>query len=243
MARQKDMKVTGTYDGIIYYRLYENLYCMRTVPAVVRQTEATKASAADLGTKSRSASLIKNGFASLINDNKDARMWSRLVSAEGKAMQADTKNPKGKLCVQNGDPGYLLNFQFNARAETSRILKVKPYVDLSEDGQVIFKPPELIPQKDNRAPKGTDVTVITVQSSFFGFAAFNCRASAIQEIVIPYTNEFFPSGSLRFTSETTSGGMAMLAFSINFYRKHGSFLTMLTDKRFGGATVAGIKKF
>jgi len=242
MAVQKGLFLIGTYDGLIYYRESEGLYCVRRVPAQVRQSAATKAAAAELGTKSRSASLIKNTFGSLIGGNKDKRMWGRLLTAVGKVMEADTSDAKGERCVQHGNLDFLLNFQFNAEADTRKVLKVQPETDLSRAGEAGFLLPELVPYRDIRVPKGTDTVVISCQAAVLDFTAFSSEVSTAGEIVIPYTDTLYPARYLHFDYELKTGNVVMLVFALDFFRKNGSFLMPIVDKRFQAAAIAGVEK-
>ena len=242
MAVQKGLFLVGTYDGLIYYRRSEGLYCVRRVPAEVRQSAATKAAAADLGTKSRSASLIKNAFGPLIGSNKDKRMWSRLLTAVGKVMEADTSDAKGKRCVPHGNLDFLAGFQFNAEAETGKVLKVQPEADFSQAGKAGFRLPELVPQRDMRVPKGADTVVISCQAAVLDFAEFSSEVSAAGEIIIPYTDALYPARYLQFDYEAEAGNAAILAFAVNFFKKNGNFLMPVVDNRFQAAVIAGVKK-
>lgn len=242
MAVQKGLFFIGTYDGLIYYQKSEGLYCVRRVPAEVRQSEATKAAAAELGTKSRSASLIKNTFGSLIEGNKDKRMWSRLLTAVGKVMAADTSDAKGKRCVQHGNLDFLSGFQFNAAADTRKVLKVQPKTDLSRAGEAEFLLPELVPYRDIRVPKGTDTVVISCQAAVFDFNAFSSKVSTAEEIIIPYTDTIYAARQVQCGYEVKAGNAVLLVFALNFFRKNGSFLMPIVDKRFQAVAIAGAEK-
>src|SRR5665213_3254549 len=65
MGKQTNIKLRGTVENIIYYQ-WKGIHCIRTVPARVRQTKATKKAATDFGMAVKSSAVARSMFSKLM---------------------------------------------------------------------------------------------------------------------------------------------------------------------------------
>ncbi|HVI49046.1 MAG TPA: hypothetical protein VM802_29540 [Chitinophaga sp.] len=128
MAKQTSFfTFTGKLGNLIGYRR-SNEYFLRSMPANVRQTAATRRAAQRFGLASRKGALIRNTFSGRLDVHGDSGHINRLTSALIPSAGKDTS------CIAG--------FRFNQRTGTDRFLTSVPR--LSRNG-ILHIPPQTLP--------------------------------------------------------------------------------------------------
>src|SRR5665213_1153418 len=90
MGKQTNIKLRGTVENIIYYQ-WKGIHCIRTVPARVRQTKATKKAATDFGMAVKSSAVARSMFSKLMPQQPAGR--SVIYKVDGAFRQWLQGNP------------------------------------------------------------------------------------------------------------------------------------------------------
>ncbi|HVI45828.1 MAG TPA: hypothetical protein VM802_13220 [Chitinophaga sp.] len=128
MAKQISIiTFTGRLGNLIGYRR-NGQHCLRSMPAIVRQTAATRKAAQRFGMASKRGALIRHAFYGQMDLSCDTGHINRLTSALIPSAGHDTQNITG--------------FRFNRHTGTNRFLPLAPR--LSRDG-ILHIPPQTLP--------------------------------------------------------------------------------------------------
>ncbi|HVI44854.1 MAG TPA: hypothetical protein VM802_08285 [Chitinophaga sp.] len=148
MAKQLSIiTFTGRLGNLIGYRR-NGTHCLRSMPAIVRQTAATRKAAQRFGMASKRGALIRNAFSGKLDVTCDGGHINRLTSALIPSAGNDTSS--------------ITNFRFNRYTGTDSLLPLTPR--LSRNG-VLHIPPQTLP-----AHKGISMLEIKVVASRIHFA-------------------------------------------------------------------------
>ncbi len=88
MGKQTNIKLRGTVENTIYYQ-WRDIHCIRTVPARVRQTKATKKAATNFGIAVKSSAVVRSMFSKLMPQQPAATLSSiRWMALSGDGCRA-----------------------------------------------------------------------------------------------------------------------------------------------------------
>jgi hypothetical protein len=125
MGKQEGLyKFTGQLKGIIGYKS-KNDYLVRSAPATVRQSAATKRAARDFGTASKAGKLIRHGLQVSYN----TKSTNRLNKALGEIVRADDLNMAGQRGIRATNIQSLNGFQFNKTMNISKFINSDPVIN------------------------------------------------------------------------------------------------------------------
>jgi hypothetical protein len=120
MAKQEGLyKFTGQLRGVIGYKS-EKEYRVRSAPATIRQSPATKRAARDFGTASTAAKLIRHGL-QVPYANKST---NRLNKALGEIVRADDIHMAGQRTVRTTNIQSLNGFRFNEAMSIGKFINM-----------------------------------------------------------------------------------------------------------------------
>ena len=126
MAKQTGLfKFTGKLDNVIGYRR-NGVHFLRSMPAAVRQTKATRQASRNFGIASRRGKLVRKAFAGQLDMRSDGTLVNRL----------------NKALIQSGLQG-MKRFQFNRHTGLAKFFAISP--ELSDDG-ILRIPAQELPQ-------------------------------------------------------------------------------------------------
>lgn len=182
MAIQKDTQYIGTFGNLIFYK-WMGLYCIRTLPSSVRQSEPTKQAALNFGKVSSRSKMIRDHFAGFIAAPKDKEMQKRLkkVLLEG----INLKEPAiGEL------QSHPLNFfRFNEALLLEQCLGFKMQISERAQGGYTVGIPSINPLRQVKAPRGISRMQVEISAFSFSFDHEQTSGSTAVILNIPYTNE------------------------------------------------------
>jgi hypothetical protein len=136
-------------------------------PTVLEFTTATK-----------SSSLIKNGFSTVIRDCPDCRRTGLLTRAVMQVMHSDVINNWGQRNVRDGDLHLLTGYEFNERNPVERILRDKAHATINPvTGFCLVTIPTLVPEDDLYYAGSYTHVRFTVAAGCFDFEQENCQTS------------------------------------------------------------------
>ena len=134
MGKQEGLyKFTGQLKGIIGYKSKKD-YLVRSAPANVRQSAATKRAARDFGTASKAGKLIRHGLQIPYN----TKSTNRLNKALGEIVRADDLHMAGQRAVRATNIQSLNGFQFNKTMNISKFINSNPVIDLADNISISF---------------------------------------------------------------------------------------------------------
>ncbi|MFI5193162.1 MAG: hypothetical protein ACHQD7_03875 [Chitinophagales bacterium] len=161
MAVQSGMGFTGRAGNLIYYEM-RGKYYVRSVPARVRQTKATKVRASQFGRAAAIGKAIREQLSSVISNPKNNKMQTRLVSAVFQWLRSD-RSQRAEL-INNLDLINAFNFSDQAAGIQQR-WKVALQVSNPSPGLLQIKIPAFIPKGSIVAPAHTISVICTIATA------------------------------------------------------------------------------
>ncbi|MCS3799602.1 hypothetical protein [Niastella sp. OAS944] len=243
MGRAKNLMATGKVGKLIFYE-YRGIMCCRTAPGSVRQTAATKKSAAQFGLAVKASSCLRDSFYRILHDAQDKTMLYGFNSAMHKWLHEYQPNEN----TYSTSNFYIDNFQFNAAASMSMLVKKTVRTNFSEQGDITIDVPELIPGVDIIAPAGTAKIHYNarVAGCLFRFGkrsdVFDTPGTTEKHktsVILEYGERPLRKQTLSLDMEPVKGALVVVAFSIQYEVKEGKSLTMVTDKSWWPVSVVG----
>ena len=243
MGRAKHVMVTGKVGNLVFYE-YRGQMCCRTAPGSIRQTAGMKKSASQFGLAAGASSVIRNNLGPIFHDAHDKPMMYGFNSAIHKWLR-EYKPDENTFSPNNF---YIDNFQFNAAASLSMLVKKPIHAQFSDAGDITIDVPELMPGVDIIAPAGT--VQIHYKARVAGcLLRFRKRSDVFDtpgesnkektSIVLKYGEGPLPPQSLLLDLEPVKSALVVVAFSIQYEVKEGNTLTMVTDKSWWPVSVVG----
>lgn len=179
MAIQKDTEFIGKIGNLIYYK-WMNLYCIRTAPTRVRQTEATRQAATNFGKVSSRSKLLRQHLDHLIAAPRDKEMQKRLKKALGASIKfADA----GAGNLQNHP---LMGFRFNEAFSLEHCLGFNLKVTSQKEGSFRVGIPAINHVGLISAPEGTSRLKLELQALSFSFDHKHSYTGTAAILDIPY---------------------------------------------------------
>lgn len=134
MPRQDTpVPISGKLGNHIYYyrkdRKNRKHHFMRQAPLTVTQTSATKRTAVDFGTASKSSRLIRRALHEYTGLCYDNSLHHRLNTKIGEILRADVNHPAGQRVLTTANLLALKHFQFNEAANIHQLLKESPVIE------------------------------------------------------------------------------------------------------------------
>lgn len=168
MARKDKTVFKGRIRNLIYYN-WKNKQCIRTIPATVRQTDATKRLAALFGKAVTISKLIRASLADVLPDHKERNMRLRFNNAIYQWLRFYQPG-------ESTSPLHFINrFSFTEKPLPANLLK-KVAVNWKE-GKVEVRISPLDLPVDLPAPKGTKAVEL-------GFVLVGCNVEKLKPVAL-----------------------------------------------------------
>jgi hypothetical protein len=243
MGRAKNLMATGKVGKLIFYE-YRGIMCCRTAPGSVRQTAATKKSASQFGLAVKASRCLRDSFSRIFHDAQDKTMFYGFNSALHKWLREYQPNEN----TYSTGNFYIDNFQFNAAASMSMLVKKPVRANFSEQGSITIDVPGLIPGVDIIAPAGTAKIRYNARVAGCSFR-FGKRPDVTDapgnsekhktSVVLEYGEQPLPQQSLLLHMEPVKSALVVVVFSIQYEVKESKTLTLVTDKNWWPVSVVG----
>ncbi len=220
MARQVNLYYRGRQGNLIYYK-WKDIPCIRTVPARVRQTHATRLSAATFGVAVRCAKNIRQALEPLLPDSKDRNLINRLNTALYKWLQQAPADVTGNYAPIPA----LTGFSFNEHRSLSDRLKLSLHMD-RQAGAVRITIPAINPVQHIVAPAGTlSVTLM--------LTALTCHVQTgttipvmTAPLTMSYTNTLLLAQMFTLPLTVEPGSISLVAARLRYHHAAGEINKM-----------------
>jgi len=214
MGLQNNIKLRCTVENIIYYQ-WKGIDCIRTVPAWVRQTKATKKAATDFGVAVKSAATMRSLFGKLMPVKPPAR--SLVYETDGAFRKWLQGNPLSEVAPVDGIP-FFEGLSFNEAVDFKGIVQVKTGITRNGDGGLLIRWPEFNPVATIKAPSGTVQLVIRYMVATIDMRLNGESHCAEANITIPYVDEVMPPQEILVQNATVPGCLALVGVSGRYYK-------------------------
>ncbi|KAA2245425.1 hypothetical protein F0L74_05545 [Chitinophaga agrisoli] len=207
-------KFIGRLDGVIGYRR-NGKHCLRTMPATVRQTTATKQAAHRFGIASRQGKLIRRALAPHLDLRNDGSTTNRL----------------NKVLVQAGPRQLqaLQGFRFNQHTSTDRLFYHRPTV--IPDGTLSIPAQPLCPMG---AGTHMEVCLITARINFSERRVVDVQESA--EII----DLSQPFNGLKLSAPVAGKGALLMILQIRACIMHNGQILPLGNRKYMAADIVAV---
>ena len=223
MARQGNIKLRGTFDGIEFYE-WNQVDCMRLKPKTNKQTRATKASAKIFGTASKVGNKMTNTFKPAIPsllDNRSRNYFVRSFNTWLQTRPLNTSAPLNELAPVTG-------FQFNEQTSLNARLKLALSITRTGNNTLLLSVPAFDPVDVITAPSNT----VTVEMRI---VACSCDMSNTEYLIekcsakmnIQYVHQQLPAQHFELPVKAAPGNVSvvMVALKYTVNRKGNLFET------------------
>lgn len=211
MAIQKDTEFTGRIDNLIYYK-WKELYCIRTAPAHIRQSEATKQAAKNFGLASAQSKNIRCLLAPLIKNARDKALHVRL--------RKELMTTLSRARSESGPAGIhpLSGFRFNETAALSHFLLFPIATARQDDDTFNIEIPAIDPGTNLNAPSGATRTQLDFLALRLGLNDTEVHRSTTATINIQLTEGVQEAQRVEARISGTAKGITLLIASLSFWK-------------------------
>lgn len=213
MARQTNIQLSGSIENLIFYNRKGGFY-VRTKPASVKQTIATKSSAQLFGKAAQLEKIYRNLLSTVIPDMKD------------RAMQRKFRTALYQYLV-NQTP--VIGFEFNTESLLAERLKQQPTLFQNNEQQIMLQIPSIIPDKHITAPAHTISVDMHISVACCNIENMN-QCNSFQTILhIPYNNIATATSEIKMPFDISYDHLVLSAVSLKYEKANTH--TSVTDKR------------
>ena len=146
MARQ-NYAIKGTIGGMIFYT-YNGVPVVRSKPARVRQTKATKQCSEDFGKAARFSKELRSSIGSLTNLSRDRSLMYRM----NKILYHWLRESRNDNDLLAKNIGILEDLELNEQTIPARRIKFKSRVSFDNPEKILVVIPQLQPSRDIICP-------------------------------------------------------------------------------------------
>lgn len=235
MGRQTNIKIVGTQANIIYYN-WKGVFSMRTKPARVKQTKATKSSASVFGKAASLGAALRKAFAALLPNAKDKKMQLQFQTA----LQIFLQQYKTGSMTAGPVATALQGFRFNEKAGGYGLLQKIISINSVGSNTVQAELKTFNPVQELPAPRGTATVALLMAA-----ASFNAQAGKItdqnfvqQEII--YTDAVADAKQLTIALQTKKGHCIMMIAALQFHKTENNLPQPVKQLRWMPAMVLGV---
>jgi len=213
MGTQKNIRLSGTVENIIYYQSRGGSY-VRSKPARVKQSKATRKRSTDFGKAATMEKIFRGLLADTIPHPNELAMQRRFRTACYQYLIAQTS---------------LSGFSFSDETKLSERLKLMPKLVQTGSGNLLLQLPDLIPAKHIVAPAHSAQVLLHIGIAYCSLekSADNKRFS--QQIAIPFNHPLIPAREIMIPFTLPTNGVLLLAIGLRYYKEKDN--TMIQDKR------------
>jgi hypothetical protein len=209
MAKQKNMHYAGRVGNIVYYELNGGYY-LRTVPARVRQTAATKRRSSNFSFAVGASRVLRALLLPALPFPKDKKMQNRFGGAIMKWLKLQTI----KQLASDHDLPFIQNFQFNDKTDLRGRWKIPMQVTKAGEGLLQLSLPAFVPVEKMAAPTGTLSVTCNLAAASCTLKNSVPNGNAIHSFSIPYTSEEMRARIIDLPVPMPAGSLVVVALSL-----------------------------
>ena len=209
MAKQRAQYRVGREGNVIFYKLNGDYY-LRTVPARVRQTKATKLRSSNFSIAVGAASVLRKLLEPAIPFPKDKKMQNSFGGAIMKWLKQETQ----KQLKPGVDLPYIQGFQFNEKTELRSRWKVTLAVTKIADNLIQLHIPAFIPADKIQAPAWTHTVECTIAAAACTLQNTITNGNTTNAFSIPYNSTEIPAQTIDLPLSMPPGSLVVVVVSL-----------------------------
>jgi hypothetical protein len=208
MGRQKDMYFSGTVENIIFYQR-NGVGFIRTKPAVVKQTKATKKSASVFGQATVMGGSIRQLLEPLLPNPKDRVMQHQLRNALQQWLHHQKDADKVVRIPLQG-------LELNNKCNMQQLLKANLTTERTDNQHITLNIPAINPSKQMQAPVGT--AIVEWQIMAIGCSLKNNTEPVHCSIThsMTYTNLLLTAAALQLSLAKRQNSLVLVVLAFNY---------------------------
>jgi hypothetical protein len=228
MAKQDAVFTNGRIGNVIYYQ-WKGIGCVRSAPARVRQTKATRQSAKNFGRAAQFSRHLRACLSPCLPNYKSKEVMHTMNAALLSWLRQE--KPEDNISF--------VGLEFNEKSNLASKLRQQPVVDFGKKGKIVISfPPLKIPQ-DVPAPSNTKSVRIDIAAVGCMFPELQVTGFASVSIEIPYKGESLPVMKKELEFKGKPGGLNVVAMSLRYTTSKYSEVKEITDQRWMPAAIIG----
>lgn len=212
MAHQKNLKLRGTFENVIFYTSNEH-FLIRSKPSIVRQTTATKQAASFFGKAVKMSASFRASMKSILPNSKDRNMIHRLDSAMRNWLRAD----RSATSDNESAVPFISGFEFNLQSLLSERFKVNLTIGKSDLDFITLKIPAFVPSEKIVAPAHTSSVRWKIIAATYDSNNHTFIRTGSKEILIPYSSSEVAAQQIEFDLKPKAGDLCMAVIALNYY--------------------------
>ena len=237
MAKQKGiLPIQGTIGNLTFVKTQDG-FEVRAKGGVSAQRiatdpafERTRENGAEFATAGKAGRILRNAFRSLLMNNTDARLVSRLTGEMFSVMKEDNTSPRGQRSITAGDITKLKGFEFNINGKLSQTVSAAFTTEVNRPlGELVITVAPFMPINKVVAPTGCTHFKLIAAGAEIDFDNMQFISDAKESIVLPWSNAM--TNEITLTASVTPGSTLplLLALGIEFYQQRaGSYYALKT---------------
>ncbi|PWV56609.1 hypothetical protein [Chitinophaga sp. S165] len=222
------LPISGKIGDKIYYARKDKHgkthYFVRNAPDEVRQTAATQNAAADFGTASHCAKLMRDALKEYTQHYDNGALINSLNKAMGEVVRADAVHKPGHRQATGKNMHLLQGFRFNHQTAIDRLLNETPFIETS-DGQITVSLPEISFSR-NKALSGVTHLSIKAIALSVNFATQTTTHIASEAVLIRRNDK----RQVTFTLNTNNKEITCILLQVQSYYEVNGQLHLSQNK-------------
>jgi len=212
MAHQKNIKLRGTFENIIFYTSKEQ-FLIRSKPSIVRQTNATKKAASLFGEAVKMSANLRATVQSLLPNSKDRNMMHRLDATFLNWLRTG-QSASGRHEIPFP---FVPGFEFNLESQLSEKLQLKLNISKSNENFITVEIPAFVPVQKIVAPADTSSVRLKIVAATFDFDNHTFVRTGLKEILMPYSSSEVAEQQIEFDLSAKPGDLCVAVMAVNYY--------------------------
>lgn len=226
MAIQKDLKFRGTINNLIFYERMGGFY-VRTKPARVNQTPATKARAQDFAQACRLCKTLRTMLAPVNPCGKDKGVMRRL----NKALLQYLLGSQQQNDNLDNSLQFITGFQFNDQTDIRERLKTKISVNTPDPDMLQLRLPALMPGRDISAPAHTKFVEWKIMAAACSVKDAVAVCDYATGLMMPYDDTMIPPQAIPLPLPAADDNLKVVAIALQYHAMKKGMAELANDLR------------
>ncbi|HEX3024491.1 MAG TPA: hypothetical protein VHP12_04705 [Chitinophagaceae bacterium] len=229
MARQQNIKFVGSKGNLIFYKRQGGYY-IRTKPAVVKQSRATRNCANNFGKASRLAKTIRLCAMPLLPLQPNRVLINRLNKAVYACLcKKDLTTAEALLFIEG--------FEFNEKSKLTERFKINAPAPVVNSKGVTVQLPAFTAKQQIAAPAYTQKITVKITAASINFKNPAVSSSNHVELTINYNNTITATQEIQIPLITGKGFLLLLIMALEYETAKNKISKTVTDLRWMPAGV------
>ena len=225
MAKQRGfLKIEGTLGDVTFVKTQDGYLVKEKTDigsriATDKAFQRTRENNAEFGRAGKACKTLRQALNVLLLNAKDGRLTSRLTKEMMRVIKADTTSDRGKRNVVDGEPGFLLGFDFNINAILTSTMSVAYTATINRvTGLLDVSVPAFVPANEIVAPDGATHYKLVSGAAEIDFLNETSIQAVSETAILPWDNLAGAAVTLSNAVTANSTHPLFLVFGIQFYQ-------------------------